>query len=252
MVRKRTDGTETRRRLLETACDIFAEKGYRNATIAEICDRAQANIAAVNYHFGDKETLYGTALRHAYEAAARCYPIDGGLPASAPAARRLRAHVEAHLRRTFSDGEASDFPRLIVKELAEPTPALSQVVRDVLQPHRDHLRGVLRELLGDAVPGDMLRLCVVSIISQCYFFGFNRAIRQRHFDAGRVTDEHLQGLIDHITNFCLSGIRDVRARLAGREADSAPSASTGSGSAPQPATARHEKNLPHRAKGISN
>jgi hypothetical protein len=90
------------------------------------------------------------------------------------------------------------------------------------------------------------------IISQCYFFGFNRAIRQRHFDAGRVTDEHLQGLIDHITNFCLSGIRDVRARLAGREADSAPSASTGSGSAPQPATARHEKNLPHRAKGISN
>ncbi|MBW2127416.1 MAG: helix-turn-helix transcriptional regulator [Deltaproteobacteria bacterium] len=37
-----------------SACEVFAEKGYRAATIADICGRAKANVAAVNYYFGDK------------------------------------------------------------------------------------------------------------------------------------------------------------------------------------------------------
>ena len=49
---------ETRRQLLEAAGAVFAEAGYRDATVREICRRAHANIAAINYHFGDKEKLY--------------------------------------------------------------------------------------------------------------------------------------------------------------------------------------------------
>ncbi|MDH4012180.1 MAG: TetR family transcriptional regulator, partial [Desulfobacterales bacterium] len=51
---QREDGKETRNRLLNAACEVFAEKGYRNAKVAEICHRAGANVAAVNYYFGDK------------------------------------------------------------------------------------------------------------------------------------------------------------------------------------------------------
>ncbi|MGQ9671001.1 MAG: TetR family transcriptional regulator, partial [Desulfosoma sp.] len=54
----RRDGLATRARLLDAACDVFAEKGYRGARLADICRRAGANIAAVNYHFGDKASLY--------------------------------------------------------------------------------------------------------------------------------------------------------------------------------------------------
>ena len=38
----------TRRRLLEAAGEVFAEHGFRAATVQEICRRADANIAAVN------------------------------------------------------------------------------------------------------------------------------------------------------------------------------------------------------------
>ena len=58
--------TSTRTRLLGAAASVFARKGYGEATVAEICDEAEANISAVNYHFGSKEELYRSAWRHAF------------------------------------------------------------------------------------------------------------------------------------------------------------------------------------------
>ncbi|MGD0918055.1 MAG: TetR family transcriptional regulator, partial [Thermodesulfobacteriota bacterium] len=65
------EGSEKRCRqdpkgLLAVASEAFAEKGYCEATVSEICERTKSNVAAVNYHFGDKETLYVKAWRHAF------------------------------------------------------------------------------------------------------------------------------------------------------------------------------------------
>ena len=59
----------TRDKLIEAAGHVFAERGYRAATIREICRRAGANVAAVNYTFGDKMGLYTEVLRHSVRAA---------------------------------------------------------------------------------------------------------------------------------------------------------------------------------------
>ena len=64
---KREDGKETRWRLLNAACEVFAQKGYRDAKVADICKTADANVAAVNYYFGDKVSLYEEAWRHALQ-----------------------------------------------------------------------------------------------------------------------------------------------------------------------------------------
>ena len=71
----REDGVQTRQRLLEIAGQIFAQRGYARTTSKEICKRAGANIAAVNYHFGGKEGLYAAVLE---EAHARLVSIDLG------------------------------------------------------------------------------------------------------------------------------------------------------------------------------
>ena len=79
----RKDGLDTYKKLLKAASEVFAEKGYRDATIAEICRRAQSNVAAVNYHFGSKDELYIAVWKNAFEEALRIYPPDGGLPPDA-------------------------------------------------------------------------------------------------------------------------------------------------------------------------
>src|ERR1700736_611736 len=59
----------TREKLLEVAEHVFADRGYQAATIREICVRAGANVAAVNYHFGDKLGLYTEVLQQSIRAA---------------------------------------------------------------------------------------------------------------------------------------------------------------------------------------
>src|SRR5271169_1596249 len=86
---------ETRRQLLEAAGEVFAESGFRDATVREICRRAGANIAAVNYHFGDKETLYAEVLRYSQGRALEKYPPLLGVAADAPPEKKLRAFVQS-------------------------------------------------------------------------------------------------------------------------------------------------------------
>lgn len=75
----RKDTARTQKNLLIAASKIFAEKGFRDTTVAEISKRAKTNLAAINYHFGDKETLYREAWRHSFRESIKIYPPDGGL-----------------------------------------------------------------------------------------------------------------------------------------------------------------------------
>src|SRR6202000_2685747 len=93
---------ETRRQLLEAAAEVFAEAGFQNATVREICRRADANIAAINYHFGDKEALYLEVIRDSHAKTLEKYPPLLGLSPDAPAEKKLRAFVHSLLLRIFA------------------------------------------------------------------------------------------------------------------------------------------------------
>src|SRR5215468_10126074 len=96
MAKAETRSRATRERLLESALEVFAQDGFRGATIERICRRAGANIAAAHYHFGDKRRLYAAVFAHAERRALTERPPEAtdGQPAA-----RLRAQVASFLHR---------------------------------------------------------------------------------------------------------------------------------------------------------
>ena len=84
-------------RLLQVAVEVFAECGFRDATVREICSRANVNVASVNYYFRSKEALYTQALAFAFQEANRLHPQDAALDKSLPPEQRLTLFIENFL-----------------------------------------------------------------------------------------------------------------------------------------------------------
>ncbi len=59
---RRESGAETRRRLLEAAEELFSQEGFERVSVRDITERASANVAAINYHFGSREGLVGQVM----------------------------------------------------------------------------------------------------------------------------------------------------------------------------------------------
>jgi len=209
---ERKDGFATRAHLLAAARRVFAEKGYRDATTAQICRVARANAASINYHFGTKEKLYAEVWKESFHEAISRYPLDGGLPANAPAEQRLRATVHSLLRRMLDSSSLGCAGQIVLMELANPTEALELVKHDVIEPLRQRMRGIVRELVGPQATEEEVAFCVLSITHQCLGFGFRRGRVPAVLEA-MDKETLLASLTDHITCFSLAGVRAVRMRL---------------------------------------
>ena len=206
----RKGAAKTPKSLLAAASDVFAEKGYRDATIAEICERAKANVAAVNYHFGDKETLYTEAWRHSFSESVKTHPPDGGVSDGAPPEERLRGQVVALLRRIADEGNREFL--IVQKELANPTGLLNEVMREELRPLHEKMETLVRELLGPRSSDMQIRFCAISIISQC----INPMVAIKGRKGNRENNDFPPGVDDieaysnHVVKFSLAGIRAIR------------------------------------------
>jgi AcrR family transcriptional regulator len=64
---RRVAGKRTRTRLMDAALDLLAEHGEEGVTLREVTDAAEANVAAVSYHFGSLQSLCDAAIEHALE-----------------------------------------------------------------------------------------------------------------------------------------------------------------------------------------
>src|SRR5438094_420140 len=128
----------TKARLLEAAGEEFACKGFDAARVRTICERAGANVAAVNYHFGDKELLYIQAVL----AAHRCGfdAGDEGRSDLGPPAEQLREFIHHFLCRVLAINDPDDWRhRLLLREMLQPTSASDVLIREAIRPKFERL-----------------------------------------------------------------------------------------------------------------
>src|SRR5450759_1436435 len=114
----KTASEQTRMRLLDAAREVFSQHNFQGATVREICRRAEANVAAVNYHFGSKDGLFAEALNFAQLAALQKANVEA---AECPRIR-LRLFLRDFMLMLLDEKNPSSQCRIMAPELADPPP----------------------------------------------------------------------------------------------------------------------------------
>ena len=199
---------EIRERLLEAAGEVFAEQGFKAATIREICERAHANIAAVNYHYRDKETLYLEAANYAMGLLEAKLRLRDTPPPDASPGQSLKDFVTRFLSGLLGDRPAWH-SKLMARELIEPTSFLDRAIEEVCRPHMLQLASIVRRIVGYAASPEQMNMCCNSIIGQCVVYAHSRPVLARLYPQDMTTPEFVERLAEHIARFSLGGLKKL-------------------------------------------
>jgi TetR/AcrR family transcriptional regulator, regulator of cefoperazone and chloramphenicol sensitivity len=207
-----TTDKETRQRLLDAAGRLFADRGFDDVSIREICKEAGANLAAVNYYFRDKAGLYRELLEHMVDVAwrgdrERLEEALSGKPPEEKLSLYIRKFIGDLLR--DPDEQTMVLQRLLGREMADPSPEFEVVVQKGMRPNFLLLCGIVSEVAS--LPLNDLRVinCAHSTLGQCLIYGSAKKL-SKYFTPGlEFTDQVIDGIARHETQFSLAGIRAI-------------------------------------------
>jgi AcrR family transcriptional regulator len=207
----------TRERLLAAAGELFAERGFRGATMRAIAGRAGTNLAAANYHFGSKRELYrevAFALFLGLESRLeeRGLNLDEAALARLPHERveeLLRERVELLMRAILEPPGVHG--TLMLRELCDPTDALREITRRFIDPMRRAMVALVR-CLEPGLSADEAERCVRSIAGQVFFHRTHRPalllmMGRRGYPRGFERE-----VAAHVVEFSLGGMARIAAR----------------------------------------
>ncbi|HZC35029.1 MAG TPA: CerR family C-terminal domain-containing protein [Chthoniobacterales bacterium] len=198
----------TRDKILNAAGEVFAEYGFEGATIRAITERAEVNVAAVNYHFRDKAELYNRVVLDACSARA-AWLVAMTQTADSPE-ERLRTLISHFLEYMLGPDRPAWKRRLMAREMADPTTALDELVEKNIRPFRDEfLIPTLRELTGGRISRRQLSLIGSSVMAQCLYFHQSRPIIERLNPDFKIGKSEIAEITDHITRFSLAAIAEL-------------------------------------------
>lgn len=203
---------EARQRLLNVAAELFAEQGFNNVTVREICQVAATNVAAVNYYFRDKLGLYKEVVQLAADAMHRLKMdvIEAAEPQ--PPEERLRTYIRLTLHHLLDPHEESWMEKLIARESIDPTPAIDLIIEKGIKPTSQRNGQMIAELLGAPLNDARVWQCFLSVQGQCVFYKMSLPITMRMAPPGfKYTPEVIDALAEHVYQFSLAGIRAIAA-----------------------------------------
>jgi len=159
----RTDGEQSRSRLLRAALALFSQNGYAKTSTREIAEAAQTNVAAISYYFGDKAGLYRAVFFEPLGTPCETVRNVSNEPSLEQA---LRALYTGFLEPLRQGDVARQCMKLHFRELLEPTGLWQDEFAHGMRPVHEALVTVLVRHLGLKRADDelwRLALCIAGL-----------------------------------------------------------------------------------------
>lgn len=192
-------------RLLDAAGACFASQGFAGAAVRDICQAAGLNIASINYYFGDKERLYAETVKYACQKSASKFPMPQW-PAHTPAWQRLNDFIITFINRLMDPDNKPWQTQIIMREMAQPTSACLEWIREYVQPLADTLKSILAELTNKPKSDDQIYLIGFSIVGQCLFYRQSRPIAEQLMGPERFHTLTASAIARHICDFTAAAL----------------------------------------------
>lgn len=170
-----TDQEDTRFRLICAATEVFAESGFHAATTREISRRANVNLAAIHYHFGDKAKLYQEVFRQPFlhENNEFSQIDEQALP--------LEEVLKCFYRWICPPSDDEDAMlqmtrRMHAREEVDPSGILGDTLTHAFRPNHDKLRRVLSREMGLPAPDIDIDRLAFSIVGMATIYFHGRSV----------------------------------------------------------------------------
>lgn len=121
----RSDGLETRAQIIECAGRLIASRGFAQTTSKSICQAAQVNMAAVNYHFGSREGLYIAVLQEVHDHLLTLEELEALYTSGQSAREKITAFVKLYIANVLKQNNW--YVEVWARELLTPSSFFLQV-----------------------------------------------------------------------------------------------------------------------------
>ncbi len=185
---------------------MFATQGFHKTTVAQICKAAKANIAAVNYHFGDKQKLYEASWDFALETVRE--DLKSSLDVG-PIEDRFKEFYYRRLRSMSQGGGTSCFWRLILREMLDPTPSLAALSEKTMPVLRSPLSSLISELTGIG-EGPRLKFLVDCAASPIVFHNLTANYRRIILQQKEVNETELQRMASELAMYTIGALKSLK------------------------------------------
>ena len=203
------NNNNTKKRILEKAEDLFAQKGYHAVSVREITKAANCNMAAVNYHFNSKENLYMEVFRsqwvprelRMYESfSKKLSKIESHSPDTV-----IQALASAYLEGPLTNEELRRHRQLMIREINNPTEAFEYVADHTMRPLYKILQRHLKPFFPKHANEEGFTLDILSIFGILLYFNYSRPMIT-HITGEKYDRAFKNRLISHLVRFSLNGI----------------------------------------------
>jgi AcrR family transcriptional regulator len=206
---------EARQKLIQAAGQVFAEVGYDAATVRQITDRAEVNVASINYHFGDKLNLYREVLSETFSQRTH---LLGQLCSTGSATERLHRFIE------WMVAEEKDEKRpwhriLVMREISDSASSRApELLVELIRPNHRILASILNDLTRHVLTKTDLEILTQMVAALCVHWLDRPAFIQKLSPELTFSSEQMNTLVEHIHLFTLGGVsnfvRQTRLRQA--------------------------------------
>ncbi len=195
----------SRDRILEIAKEEFAKNGYENASLREICKKAEANLGLIKYYFKSKKGLYLELIQNFMLEKEKNFTLIKKNSIKENPSKSLHTFIKNILYSFNPDGSDNWFQLLIQHELLNPSSNLEKFFLKKFHTDLEELELVFKEITGSKDKLLLKKLAEITI-AQCFFYASGNHFFLKIHDRKNFKVDYYESLVEIIYNQTLYGV----------------------------------------------